>query len=201
MTTDLKEKKITEGKFKCPVCDKPLKNKFAFNGHLKSHKKEAIDEALEKIKTTEELKSMPVLDVKAEVKVPESKVSESLTWAKKNGKKKSKTGLTNCIVIDKFECWHENVPVNLGDINPLPFTWGYYGRRYPVLIEKNDKLVPYAHSDMVGESCNRLFKAGHPDGFKNTFKHTNSLLQKIQLGLMVIIVIAIFFLIYILINR
>lgn len=192
MTNEIKEKTTTEAKFNCPVCNKPIKNKLGLYSHLRTHHKTDIDKTCKPV--IEEIKSMPVLDIKTKVEEP-----EPLTWVKKNGKKK--TSLPLCIIIDKYNRWHEKVPVNLGNINPLPFTWGYYGNQFPVLVEKNDKLEPYLHSDMVGESCNRLYKAGQPDGFKNTFKHTNSLLQKIQLGLMVIIVIAIFFLIYILINR
>lgn len=194
MTNEIKEKTTTEVKFNCPVCNKPIKNKLGLYSHLRSHPKTDIDKTCKPL--SEELKTMPILDVKTEV--TGVKESEPFTWVKKNGKKK--IGLPLCIIIDKFERWHENVPVNLGDINPLPFTWGYYGKRCPVLIEKGNKLIPYVHSDVVGESCNRLFKAGHPDGFKNVFKHRSNLLQKIQIGLMVIIVIAIFFLIYILIS-
>lgn len=189
----LKEKpsttEVVKTPFYCKVCDRYFKNDFSLQGHLKAKSHPKPDAVI----TPEAIKEMPKLDVKASP-------AEPMVWVKKNGKKHA--ALTPCFIIDKNNKWHNSVPINLGDINPEPFTWGYYGVRRPLLIENGDKLEPYyVQMDLVGESCNRVYKAGHPDGFKNTFKHTSSLLQKIQIGLMAVIVIAIFFLIYILINR
>jgi hypothetical protein len=192
MKNKIKDKPSAEAKLVCPVCNKPMKSKLGLHSHMRSHPKEVTSDKKVAV-PVEEIKAMPVLDVKAEIKEP-----EPIPWVKKNGKKKS--ALTPCIVIDKFKHWHENAMINLGDIDLLPFTWGYYGKRLPVLTEKNNKLEPYLHSDMVGESCNLLYKMGHPDGFKNTFKHVNSLLQKIQIGLMVAIVLGIFGLIYVMVS-
>lgn len=41
MTQAVQEKTNTaEPKFKCPICNKELKNKFCYDGHLRSHKTE-----------------------------------------------------------------------------------------------------------------------------------------------------------------
>lgn len=107
---------------------------------------------------------------------------------------------TRCIVIDKYNRWFEGVPLDLKGWDTSEFEWGYYGSRYPVLVEKNGILMPYLHTDIVSESSTRLWKAAHPEGFRNTFKHTNSTMQKVAIGLMAGILIAMIVLIYAMAN-
>jgi hypothetical protein len=131
---------------------------------------------------------------------PEAQTNE-IHW---NDKKQNvKVGTkTKCIVIDKYNRWHEDVMLDLKGRDTSEYSWCYYGTWFPVLVEQKDGLIlPYIHTDAVGESSNRLWKAANPEGFKNTFKHTNSMMQKIQLGLMVAVVLGIFGLIFVLINQ
>lgn len=142
-----------------------------------------------------EVAEQPIVEEKATVTQP-----EGLKWDGNNNLKK--VGVkTKCIVIDKYNRWHENVPIDLQGRDTSEYTWNYYGSQFPVLVQVKDMLIPYIHADAVGESSSRLWKAANPEGFRNTFKHTNSMLQKIQIGLMVALVLGILFLIFILINQ
>lgn len=142
-----------------------------------------------------EVIEQPIVEEKATVTQ-----SEGIQWDGNN--KPLKVGTkTKCIVIDKYGRWHENVLLDLQGRDPSEYTWNYYGAWYPVLVQVKDMLIPYVHADAVGESSSRLWKAANPEGFKNTFRHTNNMLQKIQIGLMVLLVLGIFFLIFILINQ
>lgn len=123
---------------------------------------------------------------------------------KRKGAGKVKTTVRRCIVIDREDHWHQEAQVDLKGIDATAFTWGYYGQQLPVLVESKDKagvLNPWYFQDAAGESSNRLYKGAHPDGFKSTFKHRTSMLQKIAIGLMVALVLGLFFIMFILINQ
>lgn len=121
-------------------------------------------------------------------------------WKRKKPAK-AKTTFVRCILIDKYDHWHQNAMIDLKGKDTSAFTWGYYGVDYPVLIEQPDgQLFPFYLPDDAGESSNRLYKGAHPDGFRSTFKHRNSLLQKIQIGLMVGLVLGLFGIMFVLIN-
>lgn len=121
---------------------------------------------------------------------------------KKDKSGKAKSTVVPCIVIDKNDHWHGGAKVDLKGRDPTAYTWGYYGTQYPVLVEQRDgALMPFYLPDAVGENSNRLYKGAHPEGFRATFKHTSSILQKVQVGLMVALVLGIFLLMYVLINQ
>lgn len=127
--------------------------------------------------------------------------SKEPDWHKK-GRKEAKTTVVRCIVIDKDDHWHQEAQVDLKGMDASGFMWGYYGQVLPVLVEMvAGTLTPWFLPDAAGESSNRLFKAAHPDGFKATFKHKNTMLQKIAIGLMVALVLGLVFIMYILINN
>jgi hypothetical protein len=112
---------------------------------------------------------------------------------------KKKSGIRSCIVIaDNY--WYE-MKVDLKDMDTSDCEWGYYGAKFPVLVEKDGQLFPYLYSDTIGESATRLFKAANPEGFKECFRHRNGIMEKLKLGLMVALVLGIFMLIYILLNQ
>lgn len=114
---------------------------------------------------------------------------------------KTKTTIVQCIVIDLQDHWNDQAMVDLKGADTSGFTWGYYGTWLPVLVEQVDhSLKPYYHTDYAGESSNRLFKAANPDGFRATFRHRSNLLTKLQVGLMVALVLGLFFIMFILIN-
>lgn len=122
-----------------------------------------------------------------------------LIWQKVPSK--ARTTNARCIIIDRYNRWHEDALVNLHGIDTTGFTWKYYGTNYPILTEdSNGNLKPWYFKDAVGESSNRLHKAAKPEGFKNTFKHKSTRLQKIQIGLMVALVLGLFFLIFVMIQ-
>ena len=113
-----------------------------------------------------------------------------------------KTTIVRCLVIDQLEHWHDNALVDLKGLDTTAYTWGYYGVNLPVLVEQKDgSLLPFHLPDTVGESSNRLYKATHPEGFRATFRHRSNLLQKIQIGLMVALVLGLFGIMFILINQ
>lgn len=141
-------------------------------------------------------------DQAAAVKTPPEPSSEAI-WKRKDAAK-VKTTVRRCIVIDREDHWHQEAMVDLKGVDATAFTWGYYGQSLPVLIESAEKsgvLNPWYFQDAAGESSNRLFKGANPDGFKSTFKHRSNLLQKIQIGLMVALVLGLFFIMFILINQ
>lgn len=121
-------------------------------------------------------------------------------WQKKPTGK-LKTTVVKCIVIDRADHWHQNAMIDLKGKDTTAFTWGYYGFDYPILVEKEDgSLKPFYLPDSAGESSNRLYKGANPDGFRATFKHRSSLLQKLQVGLMVALVLGLFGIMFVLIN-
>lgn len=123
-----------------------------------------------------------------------------IKWQKPVIKRRSSS--TMCIVVDKFNNWHDNQMVDLGDRDVKNFSWNYYGTWLPLLVEdQNGELRPFYLSDAVGDSPGRLFKAAHPEGWRATWKHVKSVLQKVLLGLMVAVVLGTFFLIFLLINQ
>lgn len=139
----------------------------------------------------------PDLEWKDRDKSPEDR---SLEWKKKDVK--IKTTVIRCLVIDRNDRWHENAQVDLHDTDTGGFTWGYYGTSYPVLVEDDEgKLHPWYLPDAVGESSNRLYKGANPEGFRNTFRHRSTTLQKIQVGLMVVLALGLFFIMFVLINQ
>jgi hypothetical protein len=127
-------------------------------------------------------------------------VGVGFKWARKAPPEK-KTTIVRCIVIDKDHYWHTNTPVDLDGKDSSGYTWGYYGTNYPVLVEQEDgKLEPFYLPDAAGESSNRLYKGANPDGFRSTFRHRGNLLAKIQIGLMVTLVISLFFIMFLIID-
>jgi len=122
---------------------------------------------------------------------------DGFEWQHKKPAPTDKPVLTPCIVIDKYGKWYNGVRVDLKGQDASDFTWGYYGSYCPVLIEKEGKLAPYYHSDIAGESSHRLYNASHPEAYHGAFKHRHNLMQKIQIGLMVGVVLGLFFLIYV----
>lgn len=124
-------------------------------------------------------------------------------WLKKS-RLPVKTTVRRCIVIDKDDHWHQEAQVDLKGVDATEFTWGYYGQLLPVLVEQKDQpglLKPFHLPDAAGENSNRLFKAANPDGFRARFRRKSPLLQKIQVGLMVALVLGLFFIMFILINN
>ena len=143
--------------------------------------------------------------LKVETK-PETSIKEKLVtkdgpdWIRKTPAK-VKTTIRQCIVIDLHNRWDDRALVDLKGMDTYGFSWGYYGFWYPVLVEQEDHILkPYYHTDTAGESSNRLFKAANPDGFRATFRHRSNILTKLQVGLMVALVLGLFFIMFILIN-
>jgi hypothetical protein len=135
-------------------------------------------------------------DVRAQVQA-----AIDVEWVKKVPAK-VKTTVKRCIVIDKDDHWHQEAMVDLKGVDTTAFTWGYYGVQLPVLVEDFEgNLHPWYFRDQAGENSNRLYKAANPEGYKATFRHRNTLLQKIQVGLMVVLVLGLFFLMFVLINN
>lgn len=123
-------------------------------------------------------------------------------WKRQEKKKKAGEIVeTKCIVIDKYHNWNEGVKVNLQGADTSSFEFNSYGVKYPMLVEKDNKLAPYHPSDKTGESPNLLFIAAKTSNYKNYMKLPGDLLRKIQIGLMAGLVIGIMFLIYVLISR
>lgn len=160
--------------------------------------KEAEAERLrreEELRRQEEAKKHPEVDMTGEV----------MTWqAKKpNIIRKSMTGKilsskTACIIIDHKNHWHTNELIDLKGNDTSDCTWGYYGKRYPVLVEKNGVLTPYSPEDSAaGESPHRLYIAAKSSAYKSYMHIDNEMLKKIQVGLMALLVFGILFLIYI----
>ena len=136
--------------------------------------------------------------VKGPEQTPDTK---ALTVWERKQSAKPKTTVVRCLVIDKENHWHAEARVDLKGADTANYTWGYYGSGYPVLIEQpNGDLQPFHLPDVVGESSNRLYKAANPDGFRASFKHRGNLLQKIQTGLMVALILGLFAICYILIG-
>lgn len=133
-----------------------------------------------------------------ETKVPEARPvtgSNGLTWQPKAAKASTKT---ECIVIDSNNVWHDRQLIELQGMDVSECTWGYYGRKYPVLVEKNGKLVPYVPVDEPGESPHKVYIASKSAGYKGYMKIVNALLHKVQVGMMALLVVGVFFLIYLL---
>ena len=173
---------------------------------IKDLKKKKPDQA-EKPEAIQKLKSFmdsqavadPELEIELEWIEPPKPEDKPLEWQKKEYK--VKTTVVKCIVIDRYNRWHEGIPVELNGRDTTGYSWGYYGENYPVLVETDTgKLKPWHLHDTVGESSNRLYKASNPEGFRNTFKHRSSILQKIQVGLMVALVLGLFFLMFVMIS-
>lgn len=142
---------------------------------------------------------IPVQDQAAANAPPPLETTPS--WVKKTPAK-VKTTVVRCIVIEQADHWHNEAQVDLKGMDTSAFSWGYYGVNLPVLVEQKDRtLKPFYLPDAAGESSNRLFKGANPDGFRATFKHRSNLLQKIQVGLMVALVLGLFFIMFILINN
>lgn len=126
---------------------------------------------------------------------------KNLEWKKLPEKKQSST-VVSCIVIDRWDRWHTGTKVDLHGIDTTGFSWGYYGSTYPVLVEDNNgKLRPWYLPDAAGESSSRLYKGANPEGFRNTFRHHSTLMQKLQVGLMVALVFGLFFIMFILTQQ
>lgn len=137
----------------------------------------------------------------AKQKPKEETITEGPEWKKKSSDKQ-KTTVVKCIVIDKKNHWHTGADVDLKGADTAAYTWGYYGATYPVLVEdEKGMLNPWYLPDAVGESSTRLYKGANPEGFKATFKHRSNMMQKLQIGLMVAVVLGLFFLMYILISH
>lgn len=183
---------------------------------LKRQKKEPADQPKAEDQAIADLKAL----LAARHPVPPAPVQEAqpdagpgIEWQPEGGteadnlvwKRKPEVVLTtmvSCVVIDRFSRWHEGVKVDLHGMDTTGFTWGNYGSSFPVLVEDDGgKLQPWYLPDTVGESSNRLYKAANPEGFRNTFKHRSTMLHKIQVGLMVALVLGLFFLMFILTNQ
>lgn len=154
-----------------------------------------------KVTKSEKPAAVPPVEVQEpKIEAPEPAAVKTYEWKRKEAVA-PKTTVKRCIVIDKDDHWHTGTPVDLQGIDTTGFTFGYYGTRYPVLVENDaGELEPFYLPDAVGESSNRLFKGANPDGFRSTFKHRSSLLSKIAVGLMVALVLGLFFIMFILIN-
>jgi len=141
-----------------------------------------------------------------QVEVARENPTGQLTWKRTpievSGKKHKAEVKTACIVIDSKNQWHQDEMIALGDRDVADCKWGYYGKRYPVLIEKGGYLIPYIPKDDVGiESPHRLFIAAKSAAYKMYMRIDSDLLKKIQIGLMALLAIGVLFLIYILVNQ
>ena len=144
---------------------------------------------------------LPVQDQAEAITPDQLEHKEATVWRKKTPAK-VKTTIVRCIVIDQRDHWHNDAQVDLKGMDTSTYTWGYYGLNLPVLIEQVDgSLKPFYLPDLAGESSNRLYKGANPDGFRSTFKHRSNLLQKLQVGLMVTLVLGLFIIMFILINN
>jgi len=165
-------------------------------------KRDTTDEILARMEriTIGEPEIKPVTMVQTAPALPAVKTDSE--WLLKKPPTKVKTTVVKCIVIDKTDHWHADAQVDLQGKDTSGFSWGYYGASYPVLVEaENGILLPFYLPDAAGESSNRLFKGANPDGFRATFRHRSNLLQKLQVGLMVVLVLGLFFIMFILINQ
>ena len=125
---------------------------------------------------------------------------DSVKWEPPVLPKRKTDGKTACIVIVENN-WYEK-RLDLKGMNTRECEWGDYGVKKVVLVaDKDGMLKPYLHSDIIGESTARLYKAANPEGFKEVFRHRQAFMEKLKIGLMVGLVIAIFVLIYVLINQ
>lgn len=143
--------------------------------------------------------SLPIQEVDKDT--PTSLVTRSdpsmIVWERKSSP--SVVTKRACIVIDQNNIWHEKAMVDLKGMEANRFTWGYYGKYYPVLVQGADgKLNPWYYSDAAGENSSYLYLAENPEGYKNTFSRKYPLLEKIRIGLMVTLLIALFFILYLL---
>lgn len=130
--------------------------------------------------------------------VPEE-VSQAPTWLKTP--EKTKSTIIPCIIIDKRNRWHDKAKVDLKGINATDFTWQYYGYSYPVLVEQEDNtLQPFYLPESAGENCNVLYKKATSPGYRAINQRKNSMLQKLQVGLMVAVVIVLFVLMFVLLD-
>jgi hypothetical protein len=110
--------------------------------------------------------------------------------------------LTECIVIDADNNWHEHEKIDLKGRDMADCTWGSYGHRYPVLVEKNGVLLPYIPSDDAkAESPHMLFIAAKSFGYKGYMRIDSDLLKKIAIGIMALVAFGTLFLIYLLANQ
>jgi hypothetical protein len=145
-----------------------------------------------------EIKPPVIIPATPDVSPPVPKTDPE--WLKKSPAK-VKTTVVRCIVIDKADHWNGEAQVDLHGADTTAYAWGYYGVQLPVLVEAPDgALRPFYLPDAAGESSNRLFKGANPDGFRATFRHRSNLLQKLQVGLMVALVLGLCFIMYILIG-
>jgi hypothetical protein len=146
-----------------------------------------------------EIKPPVIVQVKPEATLP-TKPSGDSEWIKgKPGK--VKTTVVRCIVVDKLDHWHGDARVDLHGADTTAYSWGYYGGSLPVLVEQPDgKLQPFFLPDTAGESSNRLFKGANPEGWRAALRHRSNILQKLAVGLMVALVLGLFFIAYILIG-
>jgi hypothetical protein len=135
-------------------------------------------------------------------------LAETVTWKPKaniiakptrNGKP-AVAKKTACIIIDHKRDWHGTEMIDLKGQDVSDCMWGYYGKRYPVLVETDDKggLKKYLPNDTaLGESPHRLYIAAKSSAYKSYMHIDSDLLKKIQIGLMALLVVGILFLIYI----
>jgi len=126
-------------------------------------------------------------------------ITQAPIWLKTP--EKTKSTIIPCIVIDKRNRWHDRVKVDLKGIDATDFTWQYYGYNYPVLVEQEDNtLQPFYLPESAGENCNVLYKKATSPGYRAINQRKNSMLQKLQVGLMVAVVIVLFVLMFVLLD-
>jgi len=135
-----------------------------------------------------------------EVAEPEAQTSDSeYTWESKPPPP-SET-VVPCIVIDRNQTWHDNVLVDLKGKDVSASTWIYYGKPFPVLVEKeNGTLVTWELYDVVGGSSAQLYVAANPEGWRSAWTPISTLMEKVKTGAMIALVIALLFLIFIIIK-
>ena len=169
------------------------------NQIAKDMEKELAEETLKRLeeqrKATEEKNNEVIREAE---KIAESKAVS--VWDRPGKKIKTKDGKVMCTIISKGT-WYENQKINPDGLFLDECQWGYYGDKRPYLIENEGKLTPYEHCDVVGESPSRLYKGANPEGWRGTWTHRSKWMQKVKIGLMVAVVLGIFFLIFILISQ
>lgn len=191
----MKRRTKRQAKSSVAVLDKPVEQVITDPIEiLKKRHAEEMEEAILKQVREREQARPPLPEIKTK-----EKPAEAILWEKPKAKP-TKSGKVVCDVIANG-VWYENQKVALGDIDIEESKWAYYGSRKPVLIKRGNELLPYVHSDVVGDSPPRLFKGANPEGWKGTWTHHSGLLEKLKIGMMVALVIATFVLIYVLINQ
>lgn len=119
-----------------------------------------------------------------------------------SGQHLSKPDIRTCIIIrpnHKGGVVKEKMDVNGYDLSKC--IWREYGVEYPVFVDSSNghqmRLTPFESLDEIGESPYHLFEAANPVDYRELCKYQPGNLEKIRLGLMILLVFGTFLLIYI----